>query len=91
MKYSFGIFNFLEELSSPSHSITFLYSCTAYLRRGGNNTQNNYRKYDLESHDGVVTHLVLDILEYEVKWALGIVTVNKASGGDGIQLIYLKS
>ena len=38
----------------------------------------------VDSHDGVITHLELDILEYEVKWALGSITTNKASGGDGI-------
>ena len=44
-----------------------------------------YRKClnDLDDHD-VVTHLELDILECEVKWALGSITMNKASGGDGI-------
>ena len=39
---------------------------------------------DSDNHDGVVTHLEPDILEYEVKWALGSITMNKASGGDGI-------
>ena len=39
---------------------------------------------DPDNHDGVVTHLELDILECEVKWALGSVTVNKDSGRDGI-------
>ena len=39
---------------------------------------------DPDNHDGVITHLEPDILEYEVKWALGSVTMNKASGGDGI-------
>ena len=37
-----------------------------------------------DSHDRVVPHLEPDILEYEVKWALGSITMNKASGGDGI-------
>ena len=37
------------------------------------------------------THLEPDILECEVKWALGSITMNKASGGDGIQLSYFKS
>ena len=37
-----------------------------------------------ENHDGVVTHLELDILEWEVKWTLRSITMNKASGGDGI-------
>ena len=39
---------------------------------------------DLENHDGMTTHLEPDILECEVKWALGSITVNKARGGDGI-------
>ena len=37
-----------------------------------------------DNHDGVITHLEPDILECEVKWALGTITMNKASGGDGI-------
>ena len=37
-----------------------------------------------DNHDGVITHLEPDILECEVKWALGSITINKASGGDGI-------
>ena len=40
--------------------------------------------YDADNHDCVITHLEPDILECEVKWALGSITVNKASGGDGI-------
>ena len=47
----------------------------------------NYKKNDLndpDNHDGVVTHLEPDILECKVKWALGSITTNKASGGDGI-------
>ena len=45
-----------------------------------------YKKYlhDPDNHDGVITHLEPDILEYEVKWALESITTNKASGGDGI-------
>ena len=39
---------------------------------------------DPDNHDGVVTHLEPDILECEVKWALGSITMNKASGGNGI-------
>ena len=39
---------------------------------------------DPDNHNGVITHLEPDILECEVKWALGSITVNKASGGDGI-------
>ena len=40
--------------------------------------------HDPDNHDGVINHLEPDILECEVKWALGNVTMNKASGGDGI-------
>ena len=40
--------------------------------------------HDQDNHDGVITHLEPDILEFEVKWALGSITMNKASGGDGI-------
>ena len=39
---------------------------------------------DPDNHNGVITHLEPDILEYEVKWALGSITMNKGSGGDGI-------
>ena len=39
---------------------------------------------DLDNHDGVITHLEPDILECEVKWVLGSITMSKASGGDGI-------
>ena len=39
---------------------------------------------DLDNHDGVISHLEPDILECEVKWALGRITTNKARGGDGI-------
>ena len=42
--------------------------------------------HDPDNHDGVITHLEPDILEYEVKWALGSVTTNKASAGDGIPI-----
>ena len=45
-----------------------------------------YKKdlHDPDNHDGVITHLEPDILECEVKWALESITMNKASGGDGI-------
>ena len=44
----------------------------------------------LDNHDGVTTHLEPDILKCEVKWALGSITMNKASEGDGFQLNYFK-
>ena len=49
-------------------------------------TEELYKKdlHDPDNHDGVLTHLELDILECEVKWALESITMNKASGGDGI-------
>ena len=49
-------------------------------------TEELYKKdlHDPDNHDGVITHLEPDILESEVKWALEIITMNKASGGDGI-------
>ena len=40
--------------------------------------------HDPDNHDGMITHLEPDILECKVKWALGSITTNKASGGDGI-------
>ena len=49
-------------------------------------TEKLYKKdlHDTNNHDGVITHLEPDILEFEVKWALGSITTNKASVGDGI-------
>ena len=51
-------------------------------------TEELYRKdlHDPDNHDGVTTHLEPDILECEVKWALGSITTNKDSGGDGIPI-----
>ena len=49
-------------------------------------TEELYKKdfNDPDNHDGMITHLELDILDSEGKWALGSITMNKASGGDGI-------
>ena len=49
-------------------------------------TEELYKKdlHDPDNHDGMITHLKPDILECEVKWALGSITTNKASGGDGV-------
>ena len=44
------------------------------------------RPYDSDNHNGVITHLEPDILEYEVEWTLGSITAKKASGGDGIPI-----
>ena len=58
-------------------------------KRGEEYTEELYKKdvYDPDNHDGVITHPQPDILECEVKWALGSITMNKASGGDGIPVI----
>ena len=69
MKCSLGTSNFLEEIKKRWQEYTELYKKD--LNEPGN-------------HDGVITHLEPDILECEVKWALGSITMNKASGGDGI-------
>ena len=59
------------------------------MLRGSNRyTHKNCKKkkdfHDPDNHDDVITHLEPDILECEVKWALESITMNKASGGDGI-------
>ena len=52
-----------------------LFFCTILYKKGLN---------DPDNYDGVLTHLEPDTLEYEVKWALGSITMNKASRGEGI-------
>ena len=56
------------------------------IKRWHEYTEELHKKdlHDPDNHDGVITHLEPDILEWEVKWALGSITRNKASGGDGI-------
>ena len=59
---------------------------TEYIKkRWQEYTEELYKKHlhDPNNHDGVITHLEPDILESEIKWALGSITTNKASGGDG--------
>ena len=55
-------------------------------------TEELYKKdlHSPESHDGVITYLESDIMECKVKWALGSITMNKASGGDGIPVELLQ-
>ena len=55
-------------------------------KRGQEYTEELYKEdlHDPDNHSGVITHLKSDILECKVKWALGSMTMNKASGGDGI-------
>ena len=57
------------------------------IKKKWKDTQKSYRKKDLhdpDNHDGMITHLEPDILECKVKWALGCITMRKASGDDGI-------
>ena len=56
------------------------------IKRWQKYTEELYKKdlHDQDNHDGVITHLKPDILECKVKWALGSITTNKASEGDGI-------
>ena len=51
-------------------------------------TEELYKKdlHNPDNHDGVITHLEPDILKFKIKWALGSITTNKASGGDGIPI-----
>ena len=55
-------------------------------------TEELYKKdlHDPDNHDGVITHREPDILECEVQWALGTITMNKVSGGDGIPVDLFK-
>ena len=55
-------------------------------------TEELYKKdlHDPDNHNAMITHLQPDILEWEVKWALGSITMNKASGGDGIPVELLQ-
>ena len=55
-------------------------------KRRQEHTKEQYKKgfHNPDNHDDVITYLETDILECEVKWALGSITMNKASGGDGI-------
>ena len=67
--------------------MVWTYQKQKIFRRGGKNIQKNYTEkglHDPDNHDGVSTHLEPNILECEVKWALGSITMNKASRGDGI-------
>ena len=58
------------------------------IKRGQEYTKELYKKglHDPGNHDGMITHLEPDVLKCEVKWALGSITTNKASGGDGISV-----
>ena len=63
-----------------------LWEANSIKKRWQEYTEELNRKdlHDPDNHNGVITHLETDILECEVKWDLGSITTNKASGGDGI-------
>ena len=73
--------------------MVWTYQKQKILRRNGKNTQNCTKKglNDPDAHDGMITHLEPDILDCEVKWALGSIIINKAGGGDGITAELFKS
>ena len=62
------------------------------IKRSQEYPEELYKKdlHNPDNHDGVITHLEPDILECEVQWALGSITTNKASGGDGIPVELLQ-
>ena len=68
----------VEEINKRGQEYTELYK-KDYTKTPGKKDLN-----DLDNHDGVITHLESDILEWEVKWDLGSITTNKAGGGDRI-------
>ena len=65
----------------------------AIKKRWQEHKEELYKKelHNPDNHNGVITHLEPDVLECKVKWALGRITTNKASGGDGVQWSYFKS
>ena len=67
-------------------SLMELIEAEDFKKRWQEYTEELYKKdlNDKDNHNSVITHLEPDILECEVKWALGNITMNKASGGDGI-------
>ena len=75
----------LKNLNKKRNSID-LTEAEDIKRRWQEYTEELYKKdlHDTVNHDGVITHLEPDILECEVKWVLGNITMNKASGGDEI-------
>ena len=76
-------------LTTPTNLLGFLLpwiEAEDIKKRWQEYTEELYKKdlHDQDNHDGVITHLEPDILECEVKWALESITMNNASGGDGI-------
>ena len=88
VRHNWATFTFsLNQISLLIFTTTISKLKQKILRRGRKNNTGELYKDDLpnpDNHDGVITHLEPDILECEVKWASGSITMNKASGGDGI-------
>ena len=81
-----GIFHAKMMGSVKDRNVRDLTEAEDIKKRWQEYTEELYNKdlHDPDNHDGVITHLEPDIRECEVKWALGSITTNKASGGDGI-------
>ena len=78
--------HFMQRWAQKDRNGMDLTEAEAIKKRWQEYTEELYKKdlNDPDNHNGVVTHLEPDVLECEVKWALGSITMNKASGGDGI-------
>ena len=78
--------------STKDRNVIDLTEAEEIKKRWKEYTKELYKKdlHNPDNHNGVITHLEPDILECEVKWALGSITVNKASGGDGIPVELFK-
>ena len=81
-----GLYNQIYGFSIKNRNSKNLTESEEIKKRYQEYTEELYQNSlnDLDNHNGVVTHLEPDILECEVKWALGSITMHKASGGDGI-------
>ena len=80
--------NFYEKMGMIKNRNSMDLTEAEDIKRWQEYTEELYKKdlNDPDNHDGVITHLEPDILQSEVKWVLRSVTMNKASGGDGISV-----
>ena len=87
IRYTKGIFHAMMG-SIKDRNVLDLTEAEDIKKRWQEYTEELYKKdlNDPDDHDGVITHLEPDIMECEVKWAFGSITMNKASGGDGISV-----
>ena len=78
--------HFMQRCAQKDRNIMDLTEAEDIKKRCQEYTEELYKKdlHDPDNHESMITHLEPDILECEVKWALGSITTNKASGGDGI-------